>query len=264
MNRKYILLLSSIIILFGIIFGQYKQDPPENNVQNRTILPDEIYHDGELEVYTFKQFDMTIVSIHGNINFIYEPFNAKPFGELTKENGFRYTINSTYFAGSNINATHCGWLKMYGNKIISKKINDAQIKYIVQYNKHNKKIHFFYYEDFITTDDSNSLEFQTGPMVVESDSLSVQSIASSINGMRKASRTLLASTDHENIYFITVRASVQLQEIGNFLRSLSIFDKKKLDIINFDGGPSTALYSKNISKINYNTKSRLPFLLGVQ
>ncbi len=263
MNRKYII-LASIIILFGIIPGQHKHNSSENNVQIRTILSDEIFHDGELDIYTFKQFEMTIVSIHGDIDFIYEPFNAKPFGELAKESNFRFAINATYFAGSNVHATHCGWLKMYGNKIISKKMNDPQIKYISQYNKQTKKIYFFYYKDFITTDDSNSLEFQTGPMVVESDSLSMQSIASSINGMRKAPRTLLASTDHKNIYFITVRTSVQLQEIGNFLRSLLIFDKKKLDVINLDGGPSTALYSKNNPEINFNTKPQLPFLLGVQ
>lgn len=264
-NGKILSVLSSLFfILFGILRGQEKIDRGEQSSAGRTILPDAIFRDGEQIAYSFQQFDMTIIAVQGDLNFTYEPVNALPFGELVKENGFRFAINATYFAGSNTKATHCGWLKQYGNKIISEKMNDAQLRYIVQYNRRSKLIGFFPYKDFITSNDTNALEFQTGPLVVENDSVATESIRSSINGRRKASRTLLASTDNKNVYFIIARKQADLQELGNFLAKLSVFGKQKLDVINMDGGPSTAVYSLNNPELNYNIKYKLPFILGIK
>lgn len=235
-----------------------------NSIPDKSLKPDETIKDGNITVYNYKLADVTIVTVPDTLDFIFEPKDVKPFEETAKENNFRYMINSTYFAGSNINATHCGRLKIYEKVIAPDIMYDKQLKYIATFNRKEHKIEYAYFEKHKMSDDPNTLEFQTGPLVIENNTLADTAIKSSINWARKTKRTLIASLDNKEIFLVIVRDNVDMIELGRFLLKLSVFKNGKLDVMNLDGGSSTALYSKNNPKLGYRLSSRLPFSIGIK
>jgi len=235
-----------------------------NDIPDKSLRPDETIKDGNITVFNYKLADMTIVTVPDTLNFIFVPNEVKPFEEMAKENNFRYMINSTYFAGNNLKAKHCGILKNYEQIISPDLMQDKQIKYVVSYNRKDRKIDYSYFENFKPSSDANTLEFQTGPLVIENNKLSDTAIRSSINWERKTKRTLIASLDNKDIFLIIVRENVDMINLGKFLLKLSIFKDRKLDVMNLDGGSSTALYSKNHPKLGYRLSARLPLLIGIK
>ena len=106
-----------------------------STIPDKSLNPDDVLKDGNITVYNYRLLDMTIVKVPDTLNFIFIPKDVKPFEEIAKENNFRYMINSTYFAGTNIDAKHCGRLRIYEQEIYPNFAYDKQIKYLVRYNK---------------------------------------------------------------------------------------------------------------------------------
>jgi exopolysaccharide biosynthesis protein len=236
---------------------------PRDTTQVHGITPDETITDGNITVYSYlKDPSLRIVSIPDSIHYVYSPKNTKTFLQIAKDMNFRYMINATYFSGSARDASHAGWLWIYGT-LYEQVAEDKQLTHIVSINRLSKKISYTYYKDFKSELDKDCLEFQTGPLIIENSKLAEDCIKSSINGLRNAPRTMLASLDNKQMFFIISESSRDLITLGNYIMKLSVFYGKRLDVVNLDGGPSTALYSKNYSKLNYNDEAVLPFHLGI-
>ncbi|MDP4176202.1 MAG: phosphodiester glycosidase family protein [Bacteroidota bacterium] len=234
-----------------------------DTTQVQGITPDEKITDGNITVYSYqKEHRLEIVSIPDSIHFVYSPKNNKTFLQIAKDMNFRYMVNATYYSGYSRDASHVGWLWIYGT-LYENVAEDKQLTHIVSINRLSKKISYTYYKDFKSELDKDCLEFQTGPLIVENNKLAENYINSSINGLRKAPRTMLASLDNKQMFFIISESSMDLITLGNYIMKLSVFYGKRLDVVNLDGGPSTALYSKNYSKLNYNEDAVLPFHLGI-
>ena len=98
-----------------------------------------------------------------------------------------------------------------------------------------------------------------GRIVIENNTLADTAIKSSINWARKTKRTLIASLDNKELFLITVRENTDMIDLGKFLLKLVIFKDRKLDVMNLDGGSSTALYSKNLSKARLQAEIKPAF-----
>lgn len=232
--------------------------------EKTVIKPDDVYQDRNITVYSYKILDIVIVTVPDKLDFLYIPKDVKPFGIMAKENNFRYQINSSYFAGTHTDAKHCGWLKIYGKQVDSSIMEDKQLKYITRIDKNSKMMENFYYKDFKPEQNENTLEFQTGPLVIENSLLADTAIRSSINWQRITQRTLIACTEKKNLFLISVREGADLIELGKLLLKLSVFKGKCLDVMNLDGGSSVSFYSKNIPELNYRLKTQLPLLIGIK
>ena len=143
-------------------------------------------------------------------------------------------------------------------------IADPQLTHIVVKSKKQGAIRFVPALRYTSNEKQFALEFQTGPLVIENGRLARRLIQKSVNGPGAYRRTLLAMTDLKQVYFITVRAQVSLEALGNFLLRASVFSGKRLDVVNLDGGSSVALWAKDLPKLNFNQDARLPILLGVR
>jgi|GEM_PF-2443437 exopolysaccharide biosynthesis protein len=262
-SKSYNGFISGRLVEYGLLDDKFQ--PFKGTMENYNTAADVFYDDKNINVYKYKQSEMTIVSVPDTLYYIYAPINANSVEETAKEGGYRYVINSTYFAGTNTNATHCGRLRVYGKTYVQELIDDKQLEYVAQYNRRQQTMRFFSKSEFVLDKDSlNSIEFQTGPLVVKNGVVVKKAISSSLNGLREAKRTLIGVTDDKHIYFIIVESDVDLIELGQYLLRLDIFKGKKLDVMNLDGGSSTALYSQNNPEVNYNSQAVLPFLLGIK
>jgi hypothetical protein len=230
------------------------------------ISKDEVLYDGNITIYNYTQFQTTIISLPDTIDFIYNPACIKTIIQTGQESGLRYLVDAPYFNGMNESEKYTGRLTIYGNALFPEiDFIDDQRTHIVQYNKREQKIRFVKRDEFVSDKDSlNSLEFQAGPVVINNNLVDTNCIKSSLHKTKNASRTLLASTNNKNVFFITIRDGVDLAEIGKFLLSLDIFKGGKLDVINLNDGSASALYSRKFSTIRFNSFYKIPFLLAVR
>lgn len=232
-------------------------------IRQEDITPNKILNDHPHQSYIFEKYEMTIISIADTFDFIFIPRDARSIKSVAKKGNYKIMINGSFFCGTRLAAKHAGWLRLFG-KTYSPVGQDRQVSHIFRYNLDEKQAELIPYQKFQPADDNRSIEFQTGPLVVDSNKVAQKYIAESINGLSKHTRTLLAITDRRHFHFIIVRKRVALDELGNYLTSLSIFSNQRLDVVNLDGGPSVALYVAKYPELNYNADARLPILLGVK
>jgi len=226
----------------------------------KAIPPDDVLHDQDVSIYNYEKYGVTILSIPDSFDFFYQPGNTATVEEVAQQRGYRFVINGSYF---HANRSHAGMLKIDG-RMYSAKIADPQLTHIVVKSKKQGAIRFVPALRYTSNEKQCALEFQTGPLVIENGRLARRLIQKSVNGPGAYRRTLLAMTDLKQVYFITVRAQVSLETLGNFLLRASVFSGKRLDVVNLDGGSSVALWAKDLPKLNFNQDARLPILLGVR
>lgn len=232
-------------------------------IQKNYINPDQFLKDNQHQISIYGKYSMTIISIADTFDFVFIPKNAKSIKSVAKKSNYKIMINGSFFSGTRLAARHAGWLRLFGITY-SPLGQDRQVSHVFRYNLDENKAELIPYQKFSPTGDNRSIEFQTGPLVVDSNRVAQRYIEESINGLSKHTRTLLAITDQQHFHFITVRERVSLDELGNYLTSLAIFATKRLDVVNLDGGPSVALYVEKYPKLNYNADARLPILLGAK
>ncbi|MBW4488787.1 MAG: phosphodiester glycosidase family protein [Trichocoleus desertorum ATA4-8-CV12] len=227
------------------------------------VRADQHFKTEAIEVYEFNQYGMTIAQLSGGFDLIYIPEKADVVKTLAEKQNYQYVINGSFFDGTYAKAKHAGWLWILGQNYASIK-QDPQLTHVAVYNTKTQQLQFVDYQNFTPSRSNGVTEFQSGPIVVENNQVAKNYIANSLNGSAPYTRSLLATTDDKTKYFITVRKPVRLDDLANYLLSLQIFVGKRLNVLNLDGGPSVALYSKELSNLRYNDTAQLPILLGIR
>lgn len=229
--------------------------PPEHPVKPNQILKDE-----RMQIYKFTAYNMTIIGFPGNFEILYQPAQTASVQKVGQDSGYRCIVNGSFFEQSR---EHAGWLSMFGKQYSPLK-SDRQLSHITTLNTRTGAVLFTAAESWQDAlMDSESIQFQTGPLIVDSSRLALKPIRHSINGLQAHRRTILAFTEEDRLkYFIIVRSPGRLDEIGKYLLKLSIFAGKTLSAIDLDGGPSVALYLKDHPELSYNETVVLPILFG--
>ena len=232
------------------------QDGPEG-----VLFPDTATHAGNVDVMRWYHPNMTVVSLPDTLVFLYRPHNALPLDSLADAENLRGAVNGSFFDGVRGNASHAGWLSLYGKRV-TPLMDDRQLTHIVRVSDSGRKIDCIPVHGFAPSADAGVLEFQTGPLVLDSGVVREDLIRASINGPSRHTRTLLATIDRTRLFFITVTDYVTLSELGAILKRLSVFQTGRLDVVNLDGGSSVALYLRNAAGFNFNAEDRLPIVVG--
>ncbi|MBP0016805.1 MAG: phosphodiester glycosidase family protein [Cyanobacteria bacterium SBLK] len=253
-KNKKIRYFCGFIILLTCLFLQIFHSNSE--IVNRK------FQDNEIEVYTEQKYGIAIVAFSGTFDLIYHPTKVLPLKDVAQYFEYRYIMNGSFFEGDRLNAKHAGWLSILGMNHSSIK-EDPQLSHVVRYNPSSGAIEFVPLEEFEPLRSDNYIEFQTGPLILHNNKLAEKYIRESINGLGEYKRALLAYTNDKQKYFIITKEVVALDDLGEYLLTLPIFSDKILNVINLDGGPSVALYSKNFPELNYNEEDRLPILLTI-
>jgi hypothetical protein len=209
----------------------------------------------------WKHPHVTVVEVPDTLVFCYLPRNDAPLDSIARRESLRCVINGSFFEGPRGNASHAGWLSLYGLKV-TPVMDDRQLTHIVRNNGTQRTIEFLPVRPFEASNDTRLLEFQTGPLIIENGRIREDLIRASINGSSRHTRTLLATLDHRRCFFITVTDRVTLTELADTLLRLNVFQDARLDVVNLDGGSSVALYFRDIPGLNSNADDRLPILIG--
>lgn len=228
----------------------------------RPVKPNQILKDERMQIYNFTAFEMTIIGFAGNFEILYQPSQTASVQKVGQDSGYRCVVNGSFFEQSR---DHAGWLSLFGKKLTPVK-PDRQLSHITTLNTKTGALTFTAAESWQDAlMDSESIQFQTGPLIVDANRLALKPIRRSINGLQSHRRTILAVTEEDQMkYFIIVRNPGRLDEIGNYLLKLSIFAGKTLSAIDLDGGPSVALYLKDHPELSYNETAVLPILFGIK
>lgn len=200
---------------------------------------------------------ITIVKISPPIEYLVFSKNPPTIQEVSEQYDYKYIINASYFESD---LQHAGWLKIKG-KLYSEIKSDKQLTHIVVIKD---KMQVFSVKDFKPSDDNTSIEFQTGPLVIQHNQIMLENINQTINGKRNNKRTLLGFTEDGFYYFIITRNRIKLFDLAEILLKEAVFQNKDLTVVNLDGGSSTALYYGEGSSINYRVYKKLPYLLVVK
>ena len=218
--------------------------------------------DDDIHAYTFDTYDISMIAFRSNFEIVYEPSQTLSIHEVGQRFKYRYLVNGSFFEWT---GEHAGWLSISGNNRVRLK-HDRQLTHIAVLNTTTSKMVFRpaeLWEPAIS--DKANLEFQTGPLVIQTNVLDMPSIRQSINGLRAHQRTLLAYTEEDMMkFFIIVRKPERLDIVGEYLLKLSIFERKTLFVINLDGGPSVALDTQAHPEMNHNGGAVLPILFALR
>jgi Phosphodiester glycosidase len=218
--------------------------------------------DDDIHAYTFDAYDISIIAFRSNFEIVYEPSQTLSLHEVGQRFKYRYLVNGSFFEWS---GEHAGWLSISGNNLMPLK-RDRQLTHLAILNTTTSQMAFNSAEAWeASMSDKANLEFQTGPLVIQANGLDLPSIRRSINGLRSHQRTLLAYTEEDKMkFFITVRKSERLDNLGEYLLKLSIFEGKTLSLINLDGGPSVVLDTQAHPELNHNGNAVLPILFALR
>lgn len=251
--------LLTLVLLASIMMSCASLGIPN---MSETSLEDAQFMDGDILIQNDALYGITIVGFHDNFDFLYEPNNPMSLAKAGEAHPYRYIMNGSYFEGSRI---HAGWLSIFGVEHTPIKA-DRQLSHLAVLDTALSHLEFPSLDLWDSTmTREQTLEFQTGPLVIYANQVDTLSIEASINGTGAHLRTLLAYTEEDGmIYFIITRKVCTLNELGTHLLTLTAFQGKTLHVMNLDGGSSTALYARNHPELNFNTSRHLPILLGVR
>jgi hypothetical protein len=234
-----------------------------------TTLHIEVMQEGSLTIFTVDKYMTTIVKIPSISSYIYSQRPTKSLHQIAIDSGYAIVVNSSFFDGlyddpaahTCIHYKHAGYLRI-GDTTYEPIKDDRQLSRLFAYDRKKNIVDYFGVNDLAKTNDYD-LVVQIGPQIIAKNEIDTVSINASINGNRKASRTTFASVDGKEFYLIITLDLVTLAELGAMLKSTGIF-KKELNVIDFDGGPSTRVYIRNHPKLTWMAEYPWPLLIGVK
>ncbi len=262
-----------IVILISILFSCKEGAGSENNLFTEaeidTTLNIKVIQDGDLTIFKIDKYSTTIVKIPRISSYLYSQRPVNSLEQIANDSGYSLIVNGSFFdelyddssAHTGIHYKHSGYLKITNN-IYEDIKDDRQLSRLFAYNSKRNIVDFFSLNELDKTRDYD-LVIQTGPQIIKDNQVDTSSINLSINGNRQARRTTFATVNSNEFYVIITLDFVTLTELGKMLISTGIF-KKELNVIDFDGGPSTRIYIRNHPELSWSSNVPWPLLICIK
>jgi hypothetical protein len=256
-EMKNVLFLMIVLFIFGCKNDGAGQTSAEEDMAIQNI------QEGSLTIYNVKKYNSIVVKIPEITSYLYQRKIQKTIAEIASDSSYSLLANASFFDYDfpSRSFSHAGYLKIH-NQVLASMRHDNQITRLFAYDSKNKTVSYFDTVDLDRTRDFD-LVVQTGPQIIDRGTICNASIESSTNGNRATFRTAFGSVNGREFYIIVTRQEFTLKDLGGMLLRSGIFTGV-LDVVDFDGGPSTALYVRNHPEMCFNPTSGLPMLLGVR
>lgn len=253
MKRIYLIVVLIIVLLLL------------NVIYKNISLNLDFKKENNLNFYFHKDEQLEVIIFDYPIFINYSPNYPKSLKEQAEEKDYKFAVNFNYFKGNYLKATPAGLFQLNGTKL-SEIVNDNQLTHVFVYDNQKNIIKFENVTNFISSSYSESKYslIQTGPLIIENNKIDTDSIDSSLNGNGKFLRNIFGYTDDGNFFIIITRRTYNLETLSETVLGLNEFKDKVINAINLDGGPSTAIYSKEFPEYNFQDDYRLPLILGVK
>ncbi|MCE1189589.1 MAG: phosphodiester glycosidase family protein [Ignavibacteria bacterium] len=276
---KKVFVLISILVISYFLPGCKSENAtqPEQVIQDTThFITDTSIHidsikEGSLTIYKLNKFQTVIVKIPEISSYIYLKKPTRTLSGVGIDSNFALVVNSSYFDYMPADTVthqsdyyyHAGYFKMHDSVYQIMK-DERQASNLFAYNSRTKTVNYFTLNELGLTS-GYDLVVQAGPMLIKNNQVDSSHISASVNGLLPWPRTLFASVNGKDLYIIVNLnfTPASLFEMAKLLRECGLF-KPTLNVMNFDGGVSTALYIRNHPELCTRSETTLPFMIGVK
>lgn len=250
--KKLLVLIILFLLAIASIWGVSNLIPKFQKVEQQKRF--EYYKDDQKGIY--------VIAFKEPLEYLTLSKPQLTLDKVSIQNNFAISINGGFF---NADYTHSGLYIKNGELIQPSAKTDKQLTHAVILE--DGKIMGFksIQEDFkIYLNDSTKTIFQTGPLLIDSDKVRTDLIDQSVNGKGKYLRTLLGYTLDGKYFFIATSKTYTLSDIADEIKKIPLLKSSVLNVINLDGGASTAMYSSENEDYDLFNYKILPNILGVR
>ncbi len=179
--------------------------------------------EGKLTIYNITKYSTIVVKIPEITSYIYQHKLEQTIAEMATDSAFSLLVNSSFFDYDfpSRSFSHAGYLKIH-DQVLAPMIHDNQITRLFAYDSKNKAVSYFDTLDLDKTSDFD-LVVQTGPQIVEKNTICTVFIDASTNGNRAAFRTAFGSVNGREFYIIVACRQFTLEDLGSMLLRSGIF-----------------------------------------
>lgn len=263
---KFKLLIVLMIIVGGVAGGISLIDRDLSALQGvDTDLQQSITADG-ITWYQNTDKSFSIATFQHPLYIAYSAENAQSLQEQAALNKLILAVNGGFYRGSYVESEYAGLLQLDGESMSPLVEFEKQLTHVMVYDIVDDILKFEPAEGFeIKNYDSQEYTLmQTGPLVIKDNQVQDQLISESLNGTGRYLRTLIGYTNDGIKFLVITRVNFDLQKLAVALLEFEPFQGKQINVLNLDGGTSTAMYSRDFEQYNFGVSKRLPSIIGVQ
>jgi uncharacterized protein YigE (DUF2233 family) len=199
---------------------------------------------------------------------IYHAVNALTLRQLGLARGgeFVLLVNGSYHDGDYANAQHEGLFVVNGKAHAPLKALDKQLSHVVNINEAGAIVAITPAEENSTPANrwKDGTHIQTGPLVVDAGHIATAFIDAAINGKDRYKRSALGVTSDGATIIVIAKTPRTLHDLANAVLNVNHYRRRKLTLVNLDGGPSTALHSTEQPQLSYGADKVTPIVFGVR
>jgi uncharacterized protein YigE (DUF2233 family) len=200
-----------------------------------------------------------LVPIYHAVN----PLTLRQLGNAHKQ--FALLVNGSYHDGNYANAKLEGLFVVNGKPYAPIKSLDKQLSHVVSFSSTGMIASVALADENLSTISKwqSGTHIQTGPLITESGIAASGFIDAAINGKDRYKRTAIGVTADSATVIVVAKTPRSLHELASAVLAINRYRERKLTLVNFDGGPSTALHSNEQSGLSYQADKLTPILFGL-
>lgn len=177
---------------------------------------------------------------------------------------FAAVVNGAYHNGNYAAPVMEGLLTIASDEISKMKIDDRQLTHIMSINTKGKVANISpasaLPDDYPRPDYTYT---QSGPLILSRGEPALSSIATSLNGTDAYKRTAIGVTDAGDTVIVIAKTPRTLPELALIVLEINDYRERRLTLLNFDGGPSTAVHSLESDRLTYGADKVTPVGFGI-
>jgi Phosphodiester glycosidase len=174
-------------------------------------------------------------------------------------------FNAGYHDGNYANAKLEGLHRFNGIVANAIKRDDPQLTHVLTINRAGRIASIRAAKAERALDDSlNATAIQSGPLILDQGRIARNFIRKSLNGSDAYKRTALGVTRRGETVIVIATAPYTLFELANIVLRINGYARRGLTLLNFDGGPSTAIHSVEIHELTYGADKVTPVAFGLR
>jgi Phosphodiester glycosidase len=192
------------------------------------------------------------------------PLTLRQLADADKQ--FALLVNGSYHDGDYTNARLEGLFVVNGKTYAPLKSLDKQLSHVVSFSSSGMitSVSLAVETAHVASQWKAGTHIQTGPLITEAGSVTPGFIDAAINGKDRYKRTAIGATADGATVIVIAKTPYSLHELARAVLAINRYRERKLTLVNFDGGPSTALHSNEQSGLSYQADKLTPILFGLR
>ena len=168
-------------------------------------------------------------------------------------------VNGGYHDGHYAEPRLEGLLSLRGKTAGELKAGDLQLTHVMSIDAAGRIASFRAAEAGIAARlETNHSHVQSGPLILDEGKIAVAAIERSVNGKDPYKRTAIGRTAAGETIIVVAKTPQTLANLARLVLRINDYDRRRLTLLNLDGGPSTAIHSNQSPRLSYGADKITP------